>query len=313
MKNTFIDFSENAIGKFKRYDTDPNACQRFGRTPLQHLENIPRTLSKVETSADESKSGDEERYINVNGPVCTLEAGKAECSSPSNCNTPSDDSVPRSSTVTSDADTTYATRTSDGTLDADTTRFATAISDADTTTFATVTSGADTTRFATVTSDADLSPLRPLDAKKDADSLTTMMLRNVPNRYTQRELVTDLRLLGFAPGIDVDFFYLPIDLTTGSNLGYCFINLTHSEATERFKWLHGERLPRYYSRKSLIVNLATCQGLHANWQHYQRSSVINAEDSRRPLFWPAEVDWMGHNEMLALRCQWGVSPGYGEG
>eukprot|EP00397_Hematodinium_sp_SG-2012_P046764 GEMP01052956.1.p1 GENE.GEMP01052956.1~~GEMP01052956.1.p1 ORF type:complete len:401 (+),score=92.96 GEMP01052956.1:59-1261(+) len=147
-------------------------------------------------------------------------------------------------------------------------------------------------------SNADAETVAGQEEPEAEPVLTTMMLRNVPNRYTQKELVVDLRMLGFVPGIDMDFFYLPIDLTTGGNLGYCFVNLVQKDATERFKNLHGERLPRHYSRKSLIVNLATCQGLQENWEHYQRSSVINAEDSRRPLFWPTgpSTSWIPVSE-----------------
>jgi hypothetical protein len=72
---------------------------------------------------------------------------------------------------------------------------------------------------------------------------TTVMLRNIPNRYDQETL---LRLLdegppGEGPRVGFlkryDFVYLPMDFRNKVNLGYAFINfLTHADAME-FKGL----------------------------------------------------------------------------
>lgn len=62
--------------------------------------------------------------------------------------------------------------------------------------------------------------------KIDFDGRTTLMIRNIPNKYTQ-----DLLLEEFNKNFKVkfDFFYLPIDYNNACNVGYAFINFIHSK------------------------------------------------------------------------------------
>jgi len=115
---------------------------------------------------------------------------------------------------------------------------------------------------------------------------STLMLRNIRNKFGQRDLLDELEYLGFFPGVHIDFFYLPMDTTTGLNLGYAFVNFVSSKAAEDFQALNG-RCSNSFKRKELVVTRATVQGLQMNWDLYQRSSSMNSSDlSRRPCFWP---------------------------
>merc|ERR1719277_2350412 len=66
------------------------------------------------------------------------------------------------------------------------------------------------------------------DSQADA---TTLMIRNIPNRYSQDELIDELEGLGFTDTFD--FFYSPIDVGTMGNVGYAFVNFVDAGAAKR--------------------------------------------------------------------------------
>merc|ERR1712048_836553 len=51
---------------------------------------------------------------------------------------------------------------------------------------------------------------------------TTLMIRNIPSRYSQQDLLMDLRDLGLAGTFD--FLYIPMDTSTMASVGYGFVN-----------------------------------------------------------------------------------------
>lgn len=114
---------------------------------------------------------------------------------------------------------------------------------------------------------------------------TTIMIRNIPNRYSQRELMLELEELGFDDSFD--FVYIPMDKCTRANLGYAFVNFV--EATWAEKCL-GEfqnyRFQRHrdVSSKIAAASVAHIQGLDNNLAHYA-NSVVNSSrhKQRRPV------------------------------
>eukprot|EP00913_Durusdinium_trenchii_P008493 g7975.t1 len=72
--------------------------------------------------------------------------------------------------------------------------------------------------------DEDITHLEP-----PWETVTTVMMRNLPNKYTQQMLLGELRDAGFHMQEDFDFFYLPMDHSNCANLGYCFINFTRPQ------------------------------------------------------------------------------------
>lgn len=56
------------------------------------------------------------------------------------------------------------------------------------------------------------------------DCRTTIMIKNIPNKYTQQML---LETIDYSSAGKYDFFYLPIDIKNQCNVGYAFINFIH--------------------------------------------------------------------------------------
>lgn len=114
---------------------------------------------------------------------------------------------------------------------------------------------------------------------------TTLMIRNIPNCYTQRELISELESSGFRGSFD--FLYLPVDKGTLSNVGYAFVNFVdHDSAMRCMRVFHHYRFKRHKtsSGKVATVSVAHLQGLEENLKHYERAAVNNCKlKQRRPV------------------------------
>jgi len=104
---------------------------------------------------------------------------------------------------------------------------------------------------------------------------TTMMIRNIPNHYTQSNMVRELEGLGFQNSYD--FLYVPIDKGTLGSVGYCFVNFVNPDWAARcaqvFDGRPFERQRRDRRGKVAVVSVAHLQGLEANMRHYRNAAV----------------------------------------
>ncbi|CRH00904.1 RNA-binding protein mei2 homologue, putative [Plasmodium relictum] len=106
----------------------------------------------------------------------------------------------------------------------------------------------------------------------NSSHLTTVMLRNIPNKYTQNMLM-DVMNEHFK-GL-YDFFYLPIDFRNKCNVGYAFINFIHPHYAELFiKFFNNYKLNAFKSNKVCSVTWGRVQGLKANIEHYRNSAIM---------------------------------------
>jgi hypothetical protein len=126
---------------------------------------------------------------------------------------------------------------------------------------------------------------------------TTVMLRNMPNKYTRDMLVEQLNRQFRG---EVDFVYLPIDFRNRCNVGYCFINFRTVECRQKFVELFDSVdvrtcLPGLNSRKVCEVMPARVQGQEENVRRLRESPVM-IELTGKPDWMPLIFDEEG-NEM----------------
>ena len=103
-----------------------------------------------------------------------------------------------------------------------------------------------------------------------AGARTTLMIRNIPNKYTQPML---LALLEKELKETFDFFYLPTDSKNKCNLGYAFINFIEAADTVPFhKAFQGRTWDDFNSKKVCEVTFARVQGRKALLEHFHKPS-----------------------------------------
>ena len=124
------------------------------------------------------------------------------------------------------------------------------------------------------------------------DLRTTVMVKNIPNKYTQSMLLETINRQ-FAHTFD--FFYLPIDFKVTynqnkCNVGYAFINFLDYRVIPRFyKVFNGKRWERFKSDKVCALSYARIQGRQALINHFESSSVMSQEDVKvKPLIFPIQ-------------------------
>jgi len=114
---------------------------------------------------------------------------------------------------------------------------------------------------------------------------TTLMIRNIPGKYTQDDLMQDMSDKSFAH--TYDFLYLPMDKGTGAGVGYAFVNFIDTAVAAKFtKSFDGYRFSRQQrsSKKLAKISVAHLQGLEKNLQHYKNAAVNAPNDEcRRPV------------------------------
>jgi hypothetical protein len=114
------------------------------------------------------------------------------------------------------------------------------------------------------------------------DTRTTLMIRNIPNKYTQKNLI---KLIDLIFKDKYDFFYLPIDFKNKCNVGYAFINFrNYLEIVNFFKLFNLKKWEKFNSEKISKISFARLQGQKALIDHFKSSSVMQQNKSLRPFF-----------------------------
>ncbi|XP_078170138.1 protein MEI2-like 4 isoform X2 [Carex rostrata] len=130
------------------------------------------------------------------------------------------------------------------------------------------------------------------------DSRTTLMVKNIPNRYTSEMLLDtiDENHKG-----TYDFFYLPIDFKNKCNVGYAFINLTQPQHIIPFyKTFNDKKWGRFSSQKVASLTYARIQGKAALVSHFQNSSLMNEDKPYQPMLFYSDGPNAGEQEPFPM-------------
>ena len=123
-----------------------------------------------------------------------------------------------------------------------------------------------------------------LDAVENGlDTRTSLMVRNIPNKYTQQMLLTEFTENDHGPGI-IDFFYLPIDFKNRCNRGYAFINFVDYHDILNFhRQYYGQHWRTFNSDKICDITYARIQGKAAMLKRFENSALMEKDEEYKPL------------------------------
>lgn len=125
----------------------------------------------------------------------------------------------------------------------------------------------------------------PRSSSSAEDSMTTVMLRNLPNNYTREMLLELVNTEGFLG--QYDFLYLPIDFNSQAGLGYAFVNLLSPRVARRF-WNHFDGFAHWGMPSDKVCSLnwsSPHQGLASHIERYRNSPVMHeaVSDECKPM------------------------------
>jgi len=135
---------------------------------------------------------------------------------------------------------------------------------------------------------------------------TTVMIRNIPNKYTQARMLAVLLDRANAVG-RFDYLYMPMDLRHKCNVGYGFINFRCPADAHDFKnRFCGFQLPDTKSKKIFEVSFAKTQGLEANVREVRGRAVSSSRpipEEYRPMFFDEDMNFVAMPELPDLKTK----------
>lgn len=118
------------------------------------------------------------------------------------------------------------------------------------------------------------------------DTRTTVMIKNIPNKMTDKELTNFIN--DVCPR-RIDFLYLRMDFQNGCNVGYAFVNFINVQDLLRFaKMKLNQRWNLYSSEKVLQMSYANYQGKEALVEKFKNSCIMDEREEWRPKIFYSE-------------------------
>ncbi|KQK20076.1 protein MEI2-like 2 [Brachypodium distachyon] len=130
--------------------------------------------------------------------------------------------------------------------------------------------------------------------RKGEDNRTTLMIKNIPNKYTSKMLLAAIDELHKGT---YDFFYLPIDFKNKCNVGYAFINMISPvHIVSFYQAFNGKKWEKFNSEKVASLAYGRIQGRTALISHFQNSSLMNEDKRCRPILFHSNGPETGSQE-----------------
>uniref|UniRef100_A0A0D6R363 RRM domain-containing protein n=1 Tax=Araucaria cunninghamii TaxID=56994 RepID=A0A0D6R363_ARACU len=130
------------------------------------------------------------------------------------------------------------------------------------------------------------------------DTRTTLMIKNIPNKYTSKMLLAAIDENHHGT---YDFLYLPIDFKNKCNVGYAFINMiSPAHIIPFYQAFNGKKWEKFNSEKVASLAYARIQGKAALVTHFQNSSLMNEDKRCRPILFHSEGPEAGDQEPFPL-------------
>jgi len=140
----------------------------------------------------------------------------------------------------------------------------------------------------------------PAPSSSPIGEATTLVVRNIPTRYSKDMLLQEL-----PPDGTYDFFYLPFSFQKMKITGYLFVNFTSNAAASAFysQW-HGRSLGAQESSAKLNIGVAEVQGLEENVRQLIKRNIKRIKN---PMFQPSVFDGLQEVPFSAVVEQMGRS------
>ncbi|CAA6663986.1 unnamed protein product [Spirodela intermedia] len=139
------------------------------------------------------------------------------------------------------------------------------------------------------------------------DPRTTLMIKNIPNKYTSKMLLASIDEHHRGT---YDFIYLPIDFKNKCNVGYAFINMVDpQQIIPFFQTFNGKKWEKFNSEKVASLAYARIQGKSALIAHFQNSSLMNEDKRCRPILFHTDGPNAGDQEPFPMGINIRSRPG----
>ena len=125
---------------------------------------------------------------------------------------------------------------------------------------------------------------------------SSLMVRNIPNKYTQQMLLGEFAAAGHGPD-KMDFFYLPIDFKNRCNRGYAFVNFVdYKDIVPFVDRYNGTGWKSFNSEKICDITYARIQGKAAMLKRFENSALMTKDDEYRPMVFVSHGERKGQRE-----------------